>query len=669
MKKNFKIALVGNPNSGKTTLFNHLTGFRQKIGNYPGVTVEKKEGIKKTAGFILKIVDLPGVYSLSAQSEEEKIARDFILNEKPDVIINIVDSSRLEKSLYLTTELKELNIPVVLALNMIDILEKQNTILDLPFLEKKLQLKAKPLVAHKKIGIKSLLKEVISHTAEHTGNDFKILYSPDIENAIGKLEHLLDKNISKDKKRFFALKALENEEDLIQILKNENLKIQSKQYRSCLEKKYRDHLSIIFAKKRHIFIKDNIGKNLFIKDTTNNFSDKLDKVLTHKIFGLPIFFAVMYLIFQMTFSLSAYPTQLISNFFSFIKLFISTIWPVESYNLFRSLVIDGIISGVGSVLVFLPNIMLLFLSISILEESGYMARIAFILDKAMHRIGLHGKSFIPMLLGFGCSVPAIFATRTLDSKKERLAIIFSLPLISCSAKLVVYTLIIPAFFPTYLQPVILFVLYVFGIVLSIGLIKILKLSIFKEKAVSFFMEYPTYKMPNFKTLFFHMWDRSKEYVKKAGSLILAFSVVIWFLSAFPKNNTEKQDFANTYIAKVGKTIEPVFKPIGFDWKINSSLISSFAAKEVFIAQLGIIYSVNHDSNKSLQEEIKKDYNYLQAISIMLFILISTPCIATFAATRKETNSYMFAVMQYIGLTVLAYLVSLIFYQIGVFLIR
>ena len=376
----------------------------------------------------------------------------------------------------------------------------------------------------------------------------------------------------------------------------------------------------------------------------------------------------MYSIFQFTFFIGSYPTNWIGTGIKYLTTSLSNIWPETTYSLIRSLVIDGIIAGVGSVIAFLPNIMILFFWISILEESGYMARAAFILDKLMHKIGLHGKSCIPMLIGFGCSVPAIMSTRFMESKKDRLITILVLPLVACSAKMVVFTLIIPAFFPKALQPVVLFSLYIFGIALAIVVIKIFKITFFKQKSFSFVMELPEYRLPSFYSTFLLMWDKSKEYIKKAGTLILGFSILLWFLAAFPKNETSN-DLSNSYMGKIGHVVEPIFKPLGFDWKINTSIISSFAAKEVFVAQLGVIYAIKDLGDvKGLQKALKQDYSMLQAICIMIFILISTPCIATIAITKKEMKSYKWALFQFLYLSFLAYFITLIVFQVGSFIL-
>lgn len=666
--KKIKVALIGNPNCGKTTIFNHLTGYRHKIANYPGVTVEKKSGIRKIDDLEIEIIDLPGIYSLSANSEDEKIARSYILDEKPDVVINIIDASNLEKSLFLTTQLMELGKPILLALNMIDIVEKRKYKIDMEFLSSILEVDVVSLIANKKKGIDELLKKAILVAKKKTSFGINVKFDDDIEKEITNIENLFLDTFDFSEKRIIAIRLLEEDSHVMKRLNNCLILNKIREIKERLEKKYQEHIEVILSIRRHEFIKSLLSKTLFKEEKyEKTTSDKIDEILTHKLLGFPIFLIIMFLIFQFTFFVGSYPMVWIENLFKHIGSFINYVWPVSSYPLFRSLVTNGIIAGVGTVLTFLPNILILFFCISILEDSGYMARAAFILDRLMHKIGLHGKSFIPMLIGFGCSVPAIMATRYMESRKDRLVTILALPLVACSAKLVVFTLIIPAFFAKPFQPIVLFSLYLIGIILAILVIKIFKVILFKEPSFSFVMELPTYKLPSFSSSILHMWDRSKEYLKKAGTLIFGFSIILWALGSFP---TSKKDISETYLGKIGKAIEPAFKPLGFDWKVDTSLISSFASKEVFIAQLGIIYSIKDSSNiKQLQQNLNRDYSPLQAYCIMLFILISTPCIATVAITKKETNSYLWALFQFLYLGILAYLVTFFVYQIASNFIR
>ncbi|NGX41361.1 MAG: Ferrous iron transport protein B [Candidatus Anoxychlamydiales bacterium] len=661
--KNIKIALIGNPNTGKTTIFNHLTGFRQKIANYPGVTVEKKSGLKKLDDITLEIIDLPGIYSLSAHSEDEKVAKNFILDEKPDVIINIVDASNLEKSLFLTTQLLELGRPVLLGLNMIDIAKKRDLKIDTKFLENILEIEIATLIANKKKGIDTLIDKAISISLSKKSFGAKIKFDSNLEKEIKNVEKLFIDKIDLSAKRLFAIKLLEQDKHVQKKIDSCSIIKKVSQIKDILEKRYKEDLEIVFSIQRHDFIRSILTKIYQRKEKfKKNRSDKIDEILTHKIFGFPIFLLFMYLTFQFTFTLGAYPTAWIENIFTFITSTISNLWPQTILPLFRSLVIDGVVAGIGSVVVFMPNIVMLFFCISILEDSGYMARAAFILDRLMHKIGLHGKSFIPMLIGFGCSVPAIMATRFMESKKDRIITILAIPLVACSAKLTIFALLIPAFFPKAYQPIVLFSLYLVGLALAIVVIKIFKITLFKGKAFSFVMELPSYKVPSIFTTLIHMWDKTKEYLKKAGTVILGFSIIFWALSTFP---IKSKDISESYMGKIGKAMTPIFKPLGFDWKVNTALIGSFAAKEVFISQIGVIYAVkDSDDTISLQNSLKNDYSALQAYCIMLFVLISAPCIATIAITRKETGSHKWAFFQLGYLTLLAYIVSLFAYQIG-----
>lgn len=661
--KSIRIALIGNPNCGKTTIFNQLTGYRHKIANYPGVTVEKKSGTRLIDNIELEIVDLPGTYSLTAHSEDEKIARDYIIDEKPDVIINIIDASNLEKSLFLTTQLMELGRPIILALNMLDIVEKRKYQIDTEFLSSILEVETVCIVANKKQGVDDLLKKTIIVAKKKTSYGINIKFDDLIETSLSNIENLFIDTFDLKEKRLIALKLLEEDASVLKKVNNCSIINNVRKIKDELEKHYQEHIEVVLSIKRHEFIKSILQKAITNKEKyQKTTSDKIDEVLTHKVFGFPIFLAIIFLIFEFTFFVGSYPMNWIEKLFKYLGSSVNYFWPIASYPLLRSLVVDGIIAGVGTVLIFLPNIVILFFCISILENSGYMARAAFILDRAMHKIGLHGKSFIPMLIGLGCSVPAVMATRYMESKKDRLVTILALPLVACSAKLVVFTLLVPAFFSRPYQGVVLFSLYVIGIILAIVIIKLFKIMLFKEPSYSFVMELPLYQFPSLSSSLIHMWDRSKEYLKKAGTLIFGFSIILWALGSFP---TKSKNISETYMGKIGKAMEKPLKPLGFDWKVNASLISSFASKEVFVAQLGIIYAKKESADvQQIQQYLKRDYSPLQAYCIMLFILISIPCIATVAITKKETNSYLWALFQFVYLGILAYIVSFVAYQIG-----
>lgn len=706
--KYITIALAGNPNSGKTTIFNRLTGARQHVGNYPGVTVEIKEGSLNYKGYAIKVVDLPGIYSLTAYSADEIVARDFIIHEKPNLVVNIIDSSNLERNLYLTVQLMEIGIPLILVFNMIDEArargykydkEKFTLFLNVPVVE---------TIGHKGVGIDELLDKIIttavpSNISSHGNHTFN--YGEDIEEEIDKIKSLLDKNLSLSNKNFtrwLAVKLLENDKNIMEHVNSPKIKSLAVKSRSHIENIIGEDLETQMAEKRYGFISGICQKAvLSTVEYRHNTSDSIDRIVTNHILGIPVFLGLMYLVFSFVFTLGEIPIGLIEEFFKFLGDKGKILWPENS--LFGSLITDGIINGVGNVLVFLPNILFLFLSIAILEDSGYMARAAFIMDRLMNKIGLHGKSFIPMLIGFGCSVPAIMATRTLENRRDRLVTMLVIPLISCGARLPIYTLIIPAFFPENLYTPMLWIIYVIGIITAIFIAKILRFTIFKGETIPFIMELPPYRMPTIRGILTHMWLRSWLYLKKAGTIILGISIIMWLMSTFPglpahwekQFDEEKQKIKSTYAdekvrlekitlmenmrketslrysiaGRIGNTIEPIIRSMGFDWKIGTALIGAFAAKEVFIAQLGIVYSIGEveESAETLREKLRENYSPLTGFCIMLFCLIAMPCMATIIIVAREGNSWGWALTQLIGLTLIAYFITTIVYQTGYFL--
>ena len=736
MKKNIKVVLCGNPNCGKTTIFNKLTKSLYKVANYPGVTVDIKEGISEIDGNKIEVIDLPGIYSLSAHSKEEIIARDYILKEKPDLIINIIDSSNLKRSLYLTTELMELEVPIILVCNKKDLASYHGIEIDFEKLSSLLEVKIVETIASKSIGIEDILK--IALDVVKNKNDSKgifIHFSKEIDSCLSEIQNHLE---NEPRARLRSIKLLEDDKEYK--IDDEILnKVVSEQKNKIKDKK---SIEEIISLDRHLFLQKLVlsvlKKQYEHKETL---SDKLDHFFTHKYFGLPIFLAIIFLIFQFTFFIGSYPTIFLEKFFDKISYFILNIWTAPS--LLRSLVVDGIINGVGSVLVFVPNILLLFIAITILEESGYMARAALVMDRIMHKIGLHGRSFLPMIIGFGCTVPAIESTRILENKRDRLTTILVLPLISCSAKLAVFTLLIPAFFSAKNSALILFGLYLIGIVLAIVVIKLFRKTLLKGENIPFIMEMPSYQIPSFKNMFISTWEKAGVYVKKAGSFIMLFSIVFWFLSIYPKDEKAEKTFLTSFknlqektqrdlekiapkevledffiksekqkniknykldlvknksnilekkikeiensfnhsaaflkeekakdqleyslVGSVGKALIPVFSPLGFDWRINTALLGAISAKEVFISQLSIIFATGDDYSNIgvLQNKIKSSYSKLQGFCILLFLLISAPCIATIAMTRKETASFKWAFFQIGYLTILAYVITLFIYQ-------
>ncbi|MCK5407455.1 MAG: ferrous iron transport protein B [Candidatus Krumholzibacteria bacterium] len=682
MPDNAKIALAGNPNAGKTTLFNRLTGARQHVGNYPGVTVEKKQGVCRWGDHELHIVDLPGIYGLTPHSDEEVVARNYLFFEKPDAVIAVIDASNLERNLYLAIQLKELGVPLVLCFNMIDVAKSRGYEIDIRKLSRRLGARIIPTVGHKEFGINELLETTVAVAQGENGlRDVPVNYGRDIENAIGGVSELLakqDGRYSDIQRRWIALKLLERDEEVRSKIKLPQVLELADKNADRIEELYNESPEIVIAEGRYNLIaavcRDAVkGPPLERRTKT----DRIDSVVAHRILGIPIFLGLMYLIFELTFTIGAPAMDLIEAGFSRLGDFVNSFWAPGAQSYLRSLLVDGIIGGVGGVIVFLPNILLLFLAISLLESSGYMARAAFIMDRVMNKIGLHGKSFIPMLIGFGCSVPAIMATRTLDNRRDRLVTMFVIPLISCSARLPIYLLIIPAFFPSKWNAPMLWLIYVIGIALAVLSAKLLRTTVFKGETSPFLMELPPYKVPTMKGALFQMWERARLFLRKAGTMILGVSIVLWALSSFPRLDAERldpdpsvaarQQMDHSVAGKIGQAMEPVIGLMGFDWKIGTALIGAFAAKEVFVAQMGIVYSLGDVDEESgtLRDKLRQAYTPLIAFCIMLFALISSPCMATVAITRRESNSWKWAIFQLIGLTVLAFVLTVLVYQIGV----
>ncbi len=681
--KKITVALAGNPNSGKTSIFNMLTGTRQHVGNYPGVTVEKKEGVCRYGGFEMTVVDLPGTYSLTAYSIEELLARNFIIEGRPDVVVDIIDASNIERNLYLATQLIEMNAPLVLAFNMSDIAQQKGLVFDTEQLSKLLEAKIAATVGNKAEGRGELLEAIVETAREgKRRRRHKVSYGDEIETELEKITWLLaeKEGVAADKygSRWLAVKLLEQDGDTIKKIKSKELLDTVSASCTHLKSIFGDEPEIVIADRRYGFISGACQET--IKSTIesrHSKSDMIDVVLTNRILGLPIFLLLMYLAFQLTFTAGAYPMGWLEQFFGWSGRAISGLWPAGSESAVKSLLVDGVISGVGGVIVFLPNILLLFAAIAVLEDTGYMARAAFIMDALMHKIGLHGKSFIPMLIGFGCSVPAIMATRILENKRNRLTTIMVIPLMSCGAKMTIYALIIPAFFPKELRGPMLWLIYLTGIVIAVICVKILRTSLFKGETTPFVMELPPYRMPTLKSVGIHTWQRGWMYLKKAGTIILAVSILLWAAGSYPKANAEllknlnrqqakQAQLQNSIVGRIGQAIEPALKPLGFDWKIGTALIGATAAKEVFVSQLGIVYAVgsSDEDTESLREKLQAHYTPLTGFCVMLFCLISSPCVATTVITRKETGSWRLALFQFAGLTVLAYVLTFIVYQIG-----
>jgi len=681
--KQITVALAGNPNSGKSSLFNTLTGARQHVANYPGVTVERKEGCCRHKDYEIRVVDLPGTYSLTAYSAEELIARHFILEEEPDVVVDVVDASNIERNLYLGVQLIEMNAPLVFAFNMSDLAKRRGLEFDLEQLSRLLEARIVPTVGNKGQGRAALLDAVIA--AAEQGRSKRIhtvRYGSEIEEELAKIEKAVVEReqqlVDKYGPRWSAIKLIEQDEEILGQVQHQEVREIVSNSIGHLRSIFRDEPEIIMADRRYGFISgaclETIKSSVELR---HDISDTIDAIVTSRILGLPIFLGLMYVTFFMTFTVGKYPMHGLEMLFNSLALMISRHWPADSVLWLRSLLVDGVIGGVGGVLVFLPNILLLFLAIALLEDSGYMARAAFVMDRIMHRIGLHGKSFIPMLIGFGCSVPAIMATRILENRRDRLTTILVIPLMSCGARLTVYALFIPAFFPPRWQGPVLWIIYIVGIVLGIVCARLLRMTLLQGETMPFVMELPPYRMPTGKAVFVHTWQRGWMYLRKAGTIILGASIILWAAANFPRPDHEvsanlseqaarQQVLQYSLVGRIGQAIEPAIRPLGFDWKIGTALIGSIPAKELFVSQMGIIYAVGAEDRKasSLPDRLRADYTPLVGFCVMLFVLISAPCVATAAMTRQETGAWRWAAFQFVGLTGLAYVITFLVYQTG-----
>ena len=719
-QKRLSIALAGNPNSGKTTIFNNITGTRQKVGNWPGVTVEKKEGNINKSGYDLKIIDLPGTYSLTPFSIEEIVARNFILDERPDVVIDIIDASNLERSLYLATQLREIDCKVLFALNMADVARTRGIKID----DKKLsELLAVPVVftiGNKNKGINTLLKKAI----ELAESDYvipkkrKVKYSKDIEDSISKIEHFIENHAADSipyNIRWTAIKLLEDDKIVKERVLEKTGKIgedilrEIDNQRNFLVDRFDDDPEIIMTDERYGFIAGIIMEVLTTSTKQRvDISRNVDLVLTNRFIGFPIFIFFIWAMFQMTFSLGAYPMDWIS---SGINLFSTLLAHVLPDNIFKDFLINGIIAGVGSVMIFLPNILILFFCIALFEDTGYMSRAAFLMDRIMHLIGLHGKSFIPMLMGFGCNVPAIMASRTLESEKDRTLTILITPFMSCSARLPVYIILAGAFFGAKAGTVI-FGIYLLGIILSIITGRLFRSTLLRGADAPFVMELPPYRIPMIKSLLIHMWDRSKIFLKKMGGYILAGSVVVWTLTAFPHNISysknydleieqvktnfqteieatqesdkallaQKRDVAvselitekkaekaeKSFMGRIGKVVAPIFSPIGIDWRGSVALLTGFVAKEIVVSTMGILYAADEreDSEALKNALLSSGMTPSAALAMMVFVLLYMPCIATLAAIRRETASLKWMIFSISYSTLLAWGMAFLVYRGG-----
>lgn len=716
--KVINVALVGNPNCGKTTLFNHASGSHERVGNYSGVTVDAKEASLKRNDYLFNIVDLPGTYSITEYSPEELYVRTHIIDNKPDIVINVVDASNLERNLFLTTQLIDMNIKVVIALNMYDELERKKVKFDYEGLGAMLGIPIIPTVASRGRGVNELFDKLIEvyEDRDPSVRHIHINYGSLIEKAINNIQHEIWKTPrirDRYSSRYVAVKLLETDKTTLhelEVFENyAEIKEVARQNIAMLEKEYGEKSETIITDAKYGFI-DGALKETYKEPKPDKRSAKreLDDILTHRYLGFPIFLFFMWLMFQATFSLGSYPMEWIDSGVGLLSRWLHS---NMAEGPLRDLVVDGIVGGVGGVIVFLPNILILFFCISLMEDTGYMARASFIMDKLMHKIGLHGKSFIPLVMGFGCNVPAIMATRTLDNRKDRILTMIITPFMSCSARLPVYVLLISAIFPEN-QGIMLFGIYMVGILLAVLTALIMKKVAFDQKDVPFVMELPPYRKPTLRNTSMHMWFKAKQYLQKMGSVILVASVLIWALGYFPINveyskdydseivaleqnvqlsetdkqeqisklyidkESERQEFS--YIGRLGHAIEPVIEPLGFDWKMGVSIITGLAAKEIVVSTMGVLYHADMDASEeseTLKNNIKeqnhqtgvlkgqKVFTPLASIAFMLFILIYFPCVAVIAAIKKEAN-WGWAIFTMVYTTALAWLVAFATYQIG-----
>ena len=682
------VTLAGNPNSGKTSLFNALTGSRQHVGNYPGVTVERKVGRRGHGGIHLEIVDLPGTYSLASNSLEERIARDVLVTERPDVTVSVVDASNLERNLYLTVQLIELGLPVVVALNMVDVARDRGNVVDADRLAQLLRAPVVATVARRGRGTGELLDAILERCSFPAPSELRIDYGADIEREIERVEGLLEMaqpGTHPMVRRGLAIALIEGVDTARTRAVGEGVRTAAREAALRIERLLGDPIDILIAERRHGAAAGLARQTVRTSaERRRDLTDRIDRILVNRVLGLPIFLATMYAVFWFTFTVAEAPMGWIEHGVGRLGEGIAGVWPEASASLLRSLVVDGVIGGVGGVLVFLPNIVLLFLAISLLEDSGYMARAAFLMDRVMKSIGLHGKSFIPMLLGFGCSIPAIMATRTIESRRARLTTMMVIPLMSCSARLPIYALIIPAFFAVHWRATVLWSMYLIGVMLALAGAWFLRSTLFAGRGLPFLMELPPYRMPTARSVLLHMGERSWLYLRKAGTVILGISILMWALVTFPRleeqvpvaadavaapdaAETSSHHLEHSFAGRLGHVMEPLLQPMGFDWRIGTALVGAFAAKEVFVAQMGIVFSVespDDDGVGHLREQLRAHYSQLVGFCIMLFALIASPCMATVAVTAKESGSWRWAALQFAGLTVLAWFVTTIVFQTG-----
>jgi ferrous iron transport protein B len=690
------VALAGNPNSGKTTLFNALTGARQHTANYPGVTVEIKEGIVQRKAMTLRMIDLPGTYSLSAHSEEEIIARDLLLEKRPDIVVHVIDSSNLERNLYLLTELLDLGLHVIIALNMYDELLRSRAVLRVRALSQALGVPVIPTIGHRGQGLNRLLASIMRLATEPEDEEKQktVRYGETLEGAIAQVEDSLRRETSLGKRpslRWLALKLLEGDPVVDSMIAlepgGEEARKIAESIRERIWATYREDVEVLMAEQRYGLVAGLLRQTWTLPPEKRvNLTSHLDRILTHTYLGIPLFLFFMWALFQLTFSLGAHPQAWIESGIGWLSTQIKAGAPPGPL---RDLVTQGILGGVGGVAIFLPNIIFLFFGMSLLEDTGYMARAAFLLDRVMHSMGLHGKSFIPLLMGFGCNVPAIMATRTLETRRDRLLTNLLIPLMSCSARFYVYVLFAGAFFPGH-EGNVIFSLYVLSILTAIGVGQLLGRTAFRQLASHFVLELPPYRFPTARSILIHVWVRVSHFLKKMGGYILAFSVIIWFLGIWPKPSAWSQDYdaklavieettsqdlaqlhaeevsgdqilatqaaaeraqdslrslraseqiAYSALGRIGGFFQPVFEPLGFTREMTIALVAGAPVKEVVVSTLGVIYGVSSKSEEGLRGALRRTgLPPLVAYAYLVFILFYFPCIGTLVAFYRETGS-------------------------------
>lgn len=656
-------ALGGNQNCGKTTLFNQLTGSNQHVGNFPGVTVEGKSGTVKGHPEVT-VVDLPGIYSLSPYTSEEIVTRDYLINEKIDCIINITDATNIERNLYLSLQLMELDIPMVIALNMMDEMRENGNTIEIKKMSEYLGVPVVPLAAIKNEGVEELIETAVYIAQTRQKPLVKDFCSGAVHRAIHSVAHLVEDHADRINvpPRFAATKLIEGDSPMLNSLQlSENEKDMLEHIVTEMETELGTDREAALADMRYDFIERVCSKSVIKNGESKAHarSVKIDSILTHRIWAIPIFIGIMAIIFWLTFGLVG--AFLSDGFTVIIDSIIALIDKgLTSYGInpvVHSLIVDGVCAGVGSVLSFLPTIVVLFFFLSMLEDSGYMARVAFVMDKALRKIGLSGRSFVPMIIGFGCSVPAIMASRTLPSDRDRKMTIMLTPFMSCSAKLPIYTVFVQAFIPQQFRALAMIGLYVFGMVMGVIVGLALKKAVFKGEPVPFVMELPNYRMPGFKSVMMLIWDKAKDFITKAFTVIFTASVIIWFLQTFDTRFNVVTDSANSMLAMIGQFIAPIFKPLGFgDWRAATALITGFSAKEAVISTLTVLVG----GNVSVITEM---FSLQAAIAFLVFTLIYTPCVAAIAAVKRELKSGKWALIVAFGQTALAWVISFVIYQI------